>query len=107
MATDDGKQGLEQYLRLEETQYNQDQEIERIMKIKGSQDPLEILGVPSEHYLTLDVPQKVIKMQFRKKSLLVHPDKCNHANAREAFEELQRAQIEWEDVGKKRLVLGK
>jgi DnaJ family protein C protein 8 len=100
------KKSVEQYLRLEENQFNQDQEVERIMGIKGSQDPLQILGIPTEYYLTLDIPPKIIKVQFRKRSLLVHPDKCKHPNAREAFDELTRAQNEWEDMGKKRLVIG-
>ncbi|KAI8893271.1 hypothetical protein BC833DRAFT_608956 [Globomyces pollinis-pini] len=61
--------------------------------------------MPHEYYITLIVPDKAIKLQYRKRSLLVHPDKNTHENAREAFEELQKAQNEFLDPEKRRLWL--
>lgn len=36
--------------------------------------------------LRFDCPVEDIRRQFRKLSLMVHPDKCKHANASTAFE---------------------
>ncbi|KAF8819428.1 DnaJ domain-containing protein [Cardiosporidium cionae] len=41
--------------------------------------------------LTPDASEEDIKRQFRKISLLIHPDKCSHLKAREAFQILSKA----------------
>ncbi|KAJ3270128.1 hypothetical protein HDV01_000513 [Terramyces sp. JEL0728] len=97
---------VDKYLRLETNEYKQEEEVERIMKLIGNQDPCLILDLPTEVYLTLDIPEKLVTKIFRKKSLLVHPDKCKHPNARAAFEELQKAQnLLLNEPEKKQIVL--
>ena len=94
---------IDKILRLEENQFIKDQEIERIMSLKGTQDPLLILGVSLDTYVTLEFND--LRKDFRTKSRLVHPDKNTHEQAREAFDELQRAWNELEDPQKKRTVI--
>jgi DnaJ homolog subfamily C member 8 len=96
---------LDQYLRLEANQFNQEQEVERILKYKDGKDPLLILDMPLDCYITLQVPDGLIKKVFRKKSLRVHPDKNPHPDARIAFEELQKAQLQLEDFTKRKVVM--
>jgi DnaJ family protein C protein 8 len=96
---------LDQYLRLEANQFSQDQEVERILQYKDGKDPLLILGLPLECYITLQVPEKLLKQTFRKKSLRVHPDKNKHEKAPEAFEELQKALNQLQDPTKRRTVM--
>lgn len=43
------------------------------------------------------MPESDIKMTFRKKSLLIHPDKTKNALAPEAFDRLKKAQSELSD----------
>lgn len=43
------------------------------------------------------VPESDIKIQFRKKSLLIHPDKTLNPQAPEAFDRLKKAQQELSD----------
>ncbi|KAL3518651.1 hypothetical protein ACH5RR_021240 [Cinchona calisaya] len=48
---------------------------------------------PFEHLnLPFDSPLDDVKKQYRKLSLLVHPDKCKHPQAKEAFGALAKAQ---------------
>ena len=96
--------GIDKLLRLEENQYLKDQEVERIMSLKGTQDPLLILGVNLDTYVTLEFND--LRKDFRTKSRLVHPDKNTHKQSREAFDELQRAWHEIENPERKRLVVG-
>jgi DnaJ-class molecular chaperone len=42
--------------------------------------------------LTAHLFMQDIKKIYRKKSLLVHPDKCKHEKAQEAFDVLKKAQ---------------
>jgi DnaJ family protein C protein 8 len=51
-------------------------------------NPLEQLNLPMD---AIDRPDDV-KRAYRKSSLMVHPDKCSHPRAREAFEVLGAAQ---------------
>ncbi|RLN17407.1 hypothetical protein C2845_PM02G31020 [Panicum miliaceum] len=58
---------------------------------------LRILGCfklnPFEHLkLSFDSSPDEVKKQYRKLSLLVHPDKCKHPQAQEAFAALAKAQ---------------
>ncbi|KAJ5674404.1 uncharacterized protein N7477_004338 [Penicillium maclennaniae] len=63
----------------------QDAEIDRIRKA-FSLDSYAVLD------LQPGVPEKDIKMQYRKKSLLIHPDKTKNPAAPDAFDRLAKAQ---------------
>ncbi|EGX94772.1 DnaJ domain protein [Cordyceps militaris CM01] len=60
---------------------------------------------PTDHgpcrYAILDlqpgVPESDIKITYRKKSLMIHPDKCKNPQAPEAFDRLKKAQVELMD----------
>ena len=56
-------------------------------------NPFDILDLPESHTVTLNEVQK----QYRKKSLLLHPDKFQHAQAKEAFAMLAKAVALFED----------
>lgn len=58
---------------------DRDNEVERILRA-FKLNPYEQLGV------RFDATDDDIKKTYRKKSLMVHPDKCKHPNAKEAFE---------------------
>ena len=60
---------------------DRDNEVERILRAFRL-NPYEQLGV------RFDATDDEIKKAYRKKSLMVHPDKCKHAHAKEAFEVL-------------------
>jgi DnaJ family protein C protein 8 len=47
------------------------------------------------------VPESDIKIQFRKKSLLIHPDKTKNPQAPDAFDRLKKAQAELMDEKKR------
>ncbi|KAJ7538400.1 hypothetical protein O6H91_11G046400 [Diphasiastrum complanatum] len=48
---------------------------------------------PFEHLnLSFEATQEEVRRQYRKISLLIHPDKCKHPNAKEAFAALAKAQ---------------
>ncbi|KAJ1673800.1 hypothetical protein EV182_004534 [Spiromyces aspiralis] len=76
---------LERMLKQQEAQLPRDQEIERILSTFRL-DPFEILQVP-----VVCTPAE-IKLAYRKKSLLIHPDKAQHPRAQEAFEALKKAE---------------
>src|ERR1700753_3759149 len=69
---------------------SQDAEIDRIMK-----------AFRLDAYAVLDlqpgVPESDIKMTYRKKSLLIHPDKTSNPQAPDAFDRLKKAQTELMD----------
>ncbi|CAK4030383.1 Hypothetical predicted protein [Lecanosticta acicola] len=68
----------------ESKEFDKDSEIERIMKSfrANAYDVLDLQpGVPDED----------IKRTYRKKSLLIHPDKSSNPNAQEAFDRLAKA----------------
>ncbi len=54
-------------------------------------------------YAVLDlqpgIPESDIKIQYRKKSLLIHPDKTANPRAPDAFDRLKKAQTELMDAG--------
>ena len=75
------------------------------MRILGAfkLNPYEALG------LRFDVDPKEIPRTYRKASLAVHPDKCAHPKASDAFEMLGQAHRDFMDEEKKHrldLVLG-
>ncbi len=63
---------------------------------------------PHCRYAVLDlhpgVPESDIKITYRKKSLLIHPDKTKNPRAPDAFDRLKKAQTELMDE-KKRAIL--
>ncbi|MCJ1291136.1 hypothetical protein MMC34_002679 [Xylographa carneopallida] len=77
-------------LESEAKEFNKDAEIDRILK-----------AFKLDAYAVLDlqpgVPESDIKLTYRKKSLLIHPDKTTNPLAPEAFDRLKKAQTELMD----------
>lgn len=78
----------------EANEYVKDAEISRILN-----------AFKLDAYAILDlqpgVPESDIKIQFRKKSLLIHPDKTKNPQAPDAFDRLKKAQAELSDEKKR------
>lgn len=72
---------------------DRDNEVNRILGA-FKLNPFEQLGLP------FDASLQDVKRQYRKASLMVHPDKCKHPRAQDAFEILGHAVKEVEDEGK-------
>eukprot|EP00285_Hemiselmis_virescens_P017429 CAMPEP_0173395600 /NCGR_PEP_ID=MMETSP1356-20130122/32616_1 /TAXON_ID=77927 ORGANISM="Hemiselmis virescens, Strain PCC157" /NCGR_SAMPLE_ID=MMETSP1356 /ASSEMBLY_ACC=CAM_ASM_000847 /LENGTH=259 /DNA_ID=CAMNT_0014354381 /DNA_START=24 /DNA_END=799 /DNA_ORIENTATION=- len=70
------------------------QQVERIIKYKLN--PFEVLQLTVE-----TATGEELNMAYRKLSLVVHPDKCKHARAEEAFEICKRSLAELQDEDKK------
>ncbi|KAF2085133.1 hypothetical protein K490DRAFT_75380 [Saccharata proteae CBS 121410] len=85
MADDD--QDILEELERESKAFDKDYEIDRILK-----------AFPLDAYSVLDlqpgVPESDIKNTYRKKSLLIHPDKTTNPQAPDAFDRLKKAQTE-------------
>ncbi|KAI0171815.1 DnaJ domain-containing protein [Hypoxylon sp. FL1284] len=77
-------------LEKESKEFDKDAEIDRILK-----------AFRLNAYAVLDlnpgVPESDIKVTYRKKSLLIHPDKTQNPRAPEAFDRLKKAQTELMD----------
>ena len=77
-------------LEAEAKEFDKDAEIDRILK-----------AFRLNAYAVLDlqpgVPESDIKIVYRKKSLLIHPDKTKNPQAPEAFDRLKKAQTELMD----------
>ncbi|KAI1361300.1 DnaJ domain-containing protein [Xylaria arbuscula] len=77
-------------LEAESKEFDKDAEIDRILK-----------AFRLDAYAVLDlqpgVPESDIKITYRKKSLLIHPDKTKNALAPDAFDRLKKAQTELMD----------
>ncbi|KAF4457004.1 DnaJ like subfamily C member 8 [Fusarium austroafricanum] len=77
-------------LELEAKEFDKDAEIDRILK-----------AFRLDAYAVLDlqpgVPDSDIKITYRKKSLLIHPDKTKNPLAPDAFDRLKKAQTELMD----------
>lgn len=97
---------LDKYLRLESQQFSQEEEVTRLLTLikQKNKDPLLTLDMPTDCYVTLQVDLKLVKKQFRAKSLLVHPDKNSHVDARSVFDYLQEAVAEINDQDKFRII---
>jgi DnaJ family protein C protein 8 len=72
----------------------QDREIDRIMS-SFILDPYSVLDIQP------GVPPEEIKKVFRKKSLLIHPDKTKNPRASDAFDRLKKAEAELMDDKKR------
>ncbi|AEO66813.1 6303331b-eada-4126-8e9c-14175bdcf6cc [Thermothielavioides terrestris] len=77
-------------LESEAKEWEKDAEIDRILKAFRL-DAYAVLG------LKPGVPESDIKATYRKKSLLIHPDKTKNPLAPEAFDRLKKAQTELMD----------
>ncbi|KAL2264320.1 hypothetical protein VTK26DRAFT_7286 [Humicola hyalothermophila] len=77
-------------LESEAKEWEKDAEIDRILKAFRL-DAYAVLG------LKPGVPESDIKNAYRKKSLLIHPDKTKNPLAPEAFDRLKKAQTELMD----------
>lgn len=101
-ADSDSDFDVDTYLRTEATAFHQSKEIERLMHLlEASKNPFEVLEIepslwtqppPTTETLLEWIPPRAIKLAFRKKSLLVHPDKCSLPRAPEAFQLLKKAE---------------
>ncbi|PHH77221.1 hypothetical protein CDD83_4153 [Cordyceps sp. RAO-2017] len=84
-------------LELEAKEFDKDTEIDRILK-----------AFRLDSYAVLDLQPGVadsdIKNTYRKKSLLIHPDKTKNPQAPEAFDRLKKAQTELMDEKKRALL---
>lgn len=58
---------FDKFLRIESQQYNQENEVKRVLKLmnEGNKDPLVVLELPTDTYVTLKVDEKMLKKQFR------------------------------------------
>ncbi|KAI9335700.1 hypothetical protein BDR26DRAFT_839222 [Obelidium mucronatum] len=106
MASDDNF-NIDTYLRVESTSFTQDKEAERILALADkAANPLEVLDLDHKPWLLGKLEEKDIKATYRKKSLLLHPDKCKHPRAQDAFEMLKKAENELMEEGKRQWLLG-
>ncbi|KAI7878135.1 hypothetical protein K492DRAFT_238722 [Lichtheimia hyalospora FSU 10163] len=80
-------QDLERYFSQSEKQL----EIDRVLQC-FKLDPFSILDLPYER-----LDSKTVKLQYRRKSLMIHPDKVKHDRAEEAFALLKKAELELQD----------
>ncbi|CAG8434479.1 7366_t:CDS:2 [Scutellospora calospora] len=89
---------IDKYLATEATQLQKDQEVERILSA-FKLNPFDVLDLAS------DCTEKDIKNAYRKKSLLIHPDKTKHPKAQEAFSLLKKAETELSNEKSRQLLL--
>lgn len=81
---------LDNILRLQEADIARDKEVDRILQVN-----------PGDYFAILQInplyePENLasqVKRLFRKKSLLIHPDKVKHADAPKAFDALKQAEL--------------
>ncbi|KAI9354324.1 hypothetical protein DFJ73DRAFT_827409 [Zopfochytrium polystomum] len=103
---------IDTFLRTESTVFHQNIELTRLLTLSRTStalNPLEVLDLPSSIYTTPTpatattdpIDAKLVKQQYRKKSLLLHPDKCKLADADKGFEMLKKAETELSDPGKR------
>jgi len=89
VKTDDDSDAFDA-LESEAKEFDKDAEIDRILK-----------AFRLDAYAVLDlqpgVPESDIKICYRKKSLLIHPDKTKNPQAPDAFDRLKKAQTELMD----------
>ncbi|KAL9256787.1 GPALPP motifs-containing protein [Drosera capensis] len=77
---------------------NEAERFEEITRIMGNDDgnPYDILGV--NHKMSIDN----VKKRYWKLSLMVHPDKCSHPQAHQAFVKLNKAFKDLQDPDKRK-----
>jgi DnaJ homolog subfamily C member 8 len=86
MSEDD----IDAILAREASEFTRDQEVERILAT-----------LPMDAYSILELQPgcngQVIKQTYRKKSLLIHPDKSKNPQAPDAFDRLKKAEADLQD----------
>ncbi|TPX36533.1 hypothetical protein SmJEL517_g01374 [Synchytrium microbalum] len=82
---------VETFLRTEATKFHQDLEIDRILNCV-KHNAVEVLELPPQVWISGIIDPKQVKLQYRKKSLLTHPDKSANPKASEAFEILKKSE---------------
>ncbi|ODQ65287.1 DnaJ-domain-containing protein [Nadsonia fulvescens var. elongata DSM 6958] len=91
---DNGEIDIDLLLSKESSDLNKDKEIERILNT-----------FRLDAYSVLDLQPgcttKDIRLQYRKKSLLIHPDKTANKQAPDAFDRLKKAEDELQDEKKR------
>ncbi|KAF9360826.1 hypothetical protein BGX34_007481 [Mortierella sp. NVP85] len=90
---------IDRLLEVEASAIQKDAEVERIMAC-FKLDPYDILE------LDVGCTEKDIKMTYRRKSLMIHPDKVSHPKARDAFDLLKKAETDLMDPGKRNFLNG-
>ncbi|KAI8844764.1 hypothetical protein BC829DRAFT_370748 [Chytridium lagenaria] len=107
MAASKDDLDVDTFLRLEANSFNQDHEVERILALKlKASNPVEVLDLHGKVWTEGVLETREIKVSYRKKSLLLHPDKCKHPKAQDAFEMLKKAESELMEEGKRAYMLG-
>ncbi|KAG8984265.1 hypothetical protein FRB90_005434, partial [Tulasnella sp. 427] len=90
---------IDKLLAQEESAFQRDFEVERIMKA-FKLNPYAILD------LEPGATDTEIKKKYRSLSLFIHPDKASHAQASEAFDRLKKAESELSDKTKREALDG-
>ncbi|KZP25219.1 DnaJ-domain-containing protein [Athelia psychrophila] len=85
---------LEKLLNREASAFQRDVEVERILKA-FKLNPYDVLDISE-----LSTPEE-IKRRYRQLSLFIHPDKCAHVKAPEAFDLLKKAESELSEAPKR------
>lgn len=85
---------LEKVLYLEEAGLNKDNEIQRILDVY-EKDYFAVLDIAVEDVLNISPEEllKSVKKVYRKKTLLIHPDKTTNPSAPVAFARLKKAEL--------------
>lgn len=81
---------LERVLKSQETSVAQDREIERILAA-NARDYFSILQI--NPLVGEDTLAQQVRKNFRRKSLLIHPDKVKRSDAPKAFDILKKAEL--------------
>ncbi|KAI9018183.1 hypothetical protein DFJ74DRAFT_208911 [Hyaloraphidium curvatum] len=112
MASSD--RALEFELKLKSTELAQDVEIDRILTA-FDRDPFALLELDAFSRPASDAKLAAgerfpapsdVKKAFRTKSLLLHPDKCQHPRAPDAFDLLKKAEAVLSDENKRKEMFG-
>ena len=83
-------------LSKEDNKFTQDYQMQRLLSTTFV-NPYDILEVGAE------ASEEEIKKKFRMLSILVHPDKCRHEKAADAFHLLEQAYKQLLDSDKRRI----
>ncbi|KAI8807271.1 hypothetical protein BJ742DRAFT_773256 [Cladochytrium replicatum] len=95
---------VDTFLRMTASAVTQDAEIDRILSFT-IKNPFDLLEVSSTTFATGTIDQREIKLQYRKKSILCHPDKSKNPRAQEAFEALKAAESYFTDDEKRETIV--
>ncbi|KAF9007593.1 chaperone regulator [Cyathus striatus] len=85
---------IEKLLSREASAFQREVEVERILKA-FKLNPYDILDIDET------ATAEAVKKRYKQISLFIHPDKCSHARAPEAFDILKKAESELSDEKKR------